>query len=153
MRCPALHTAASGAGVVQKKKKIWRSLTITSFPPEEFIDSHEFLKALPMAFSKPLEGLQSLKIECPGGISLLPIIPFPHNKIINMELSLCSALHHFMQPQFVTTFHVLIRFKVQFYLISTMVDILAQFFFFFALRLCRWLSVEGWASRNKRPSL
>ena len=106
----------------------WRSLTITSFPPEEFIDSHEFLKALPIAFSKPLEGLQSLKIEYPGGISLLPIIPFHQNTIINMELSLCSALHHFMQPQFVTTFHALIRFKVQFNSISPMVDILAQFY-------------------------
>ena len=106
----------------------WRSLTITSFPPEECIELHFYLRTLSIAFGRPLEGLRSLRIRHTGGISLLPIIPFPHNKINNMEISLCSVLYYFMQPQFVTIFHALIRFKVTIWSMSTEVDILSQFY-------------------------
>src|SRR5258706_5377804 len=120
----------TGLVLVATQAKRWRSITIISSPPREDIKGDEHLKTLPLVFDRPLEGLQAFKIKHTlHDISMFLFLynTFPHDNITDIELSLPSALSHFVQPQFTTIFHALIIFKAEVNLMLSVVDILAQF--------------------------
>ena len=109
--------------------KRWRRLSIRSYPPEDHMNSDEYLKKLPSALNGQLEGLRVLKMKVwhYRPVPLLFIIPFLHNKITSLILDEPTTLDYIIQPQFVAIFHALVICKISHCTEDIMIDILTQF--------------------------